>query len=178
MIPDEIRDGKHIDSQREPDASSKHRRARYPGVIIEVCYSQKGRCVSHLANEYILNTDGSVNAVVALYIDYKGSKKRLLLYGDRNTQPRMVRRSFKRPLLSRRCFVTSFPAPKKNSQGRCYCRALSIDYARELESVVGLKLRRNSQARKMKDKLRGKGKLNEGVEAAIFSRTLRQGIRR
>lgn len=74
--------------------------------------------------------------------------------------------------------MTSFPAPKKNSQGRCYCRALSIDYARELESVVGLKLRRNSQARKMKDKLRGKGKLNEGVEAAIFSRTLRQGIRR
>ncbi|KAJ5378466.1 hypothetical protein N7509_011585, partial [Penicillium cosmopolitanum] len=67
--------GKQIDSQREPDASSKHRRARYPGVIIEVCYSQKGRCVSHLADEYILNTDGSVNAVVALDIDYKGPKK-------------------------------------------------------------------------------------------------------
>ena len=74
--------------------------------------------------------------------------------------------------------MTSFPAPKKNSEGRCYCRALSIDYARELESVVGLKLRRNSQARKMKDQLRGKGKLNEGVEASIFPRTLRQGIRR
>lgn len=75
MIPDETGDGKQMFSRREPDASFKHRQARYPGVIIEVCYSQKGRCVSHLADEYILNTDGSVNAVVALDIDYQGSKK-------------------------------------------------------------------------------------------------------
>lgn len=42
---------------------------------MEVCYSQKRRRVSHLADEYILNTEGSVNAVIALDIDYKGSKK-------------------------------------------------------------------------------------------------------
>lgn len=77
-IPDVIRDGKQTYSQREPDASFKHRRARYPGVIIEVCYSQKRQRVSHLADEYILNTDGSVNAVVALDVDYKGSKKATL----------------------------------------------------------------------------------------------------
>ncbi|KAJ9483764.1 hypothetical protein VN97_g9621 [Penicillium thymicola] len=75
MIPDEIRDGKQSYSKREPDASFKHQQARYPGVIIEVCYSQKSQRVSHLADEYILNTDGSVNAVIALDIDYKGSKK-------------------------------------------------------------------------------------------------------
>ncbi|KAJ5843735.1 uncharacterized protein N7525_001476 [Penicillium rubens] len=75
MIPDEIRDGKQIYSKREPDASFKHRRARYPGVIIEVCYSYKSRQVSYLADEYILDTNGSVNAVVALDIDCKGSKK-------------------------------------------------------------------------------------------------------
>jgi hypothetical protein len=40
--------------------------------------------------------------------------------------------------------VTFFHAPKKNSEGRRYYRALSIFYARELESVVGLKLLRNS----------------------------------
>jgi hypothetical protein len=74
--------------------------------------------------------------------------------------------------------VTFFHAPKKNSEGRRYCRALSIVYARELESVVGLKLLRNSPARKRNDQLRGKEKLNEGVEAAIFARTLPQGIRK
>lgn len=75
MIPDGTRDGKQIYSRREPDASFKHRLARFPGVIIEVCYSQKNRRVSHLADEYILNTDGSVNAVVALDVDYEGSMK-------------------------------------------------------------------------------------------------------
>lgn len=75
MIPTETREGEQTYSKREPDASFTHRLARFPGVIIEVCYSQKSRCVSHLADEYILNTDGSVNAVVALDIDYKRSKK-------------------------------------------------------------------------------------------------------
>ncbi|KAJ5827624.1 hypothetical protein N7447_004387 [Penicillium robsamsonii] len=75
MIPGEIKDGKQSYSKREPDASFKHWRARYPGVIIEVCYSQKSQRVSHLADEYILNTDGIVNAVIALDVDYKGSKK-------------------------------------------------------------------------------------------------------
>lgn len=75
MIPDEIRDGKQTHSKREPDASSKHRRARYPGVIIGVCYSQKSQRVSHLAVEYILNTDGSVNVVIAFDVDYEWSKQ-------------------------------------------------------------------------------------------------------
>ncbi|KAJ5491961.1 hypothetical protein N7453_010058 [Penicillium expansum] len=74
MIPNEIKDGKQTFSKREPDTSFKHRRAHYPGVIIEVCYSQKSQRISHLADEYILNTDGSVNAVIALDVDYKGSK--------------------------------------------------------------------------------------------------------
>ena len=40
-IPDEIRNRKQIYSNREPDASFKHRRARYPGIIIKVYYLQK-----------------------------------------------------------------------------------------------------------------------------------------
>jgi hypothetical protein len=75
FIPEEIRDGKQKYIKREPDASFGHHRGRYPGVIVEVCYSQKSRRISHLADQYILNTDGSVNAVIALDIDYKGSKK-------------------------------------------------------------------------------------------------------
>lgn len=75
LIPEDTQDGKQIYSRREPDASFGHRQAHYPGVIVEVCYSQKCRRIFHLANEYILNTDGSVNAVIAFDIDYKGSKK-------------------------------------------------------------------------------------------------------
>ena len=75
LIPEDGPDGKQTYSRREPDASFGHRQAHYPGVIVEVCYSQKRRRVSHLADEYILNTEGSVNAVIALDIDYKGSKK-------------------------------------------------------------------------------------------------------
>lgn len=75
LIPEDTGDGRQIHSRREPDASFGHRQAHYPGVIVEVCYSQKSRRVSHLADEYILNTDGSVNAVIALDIDYRNSKR-------------------------------------------------------------------------------------------------------
>ncbi|KAF3006198.1 hypothetical protein E8E15_001556 [Penicillium rubens] len=75
LIPEDTQDGKRTYSRREPDASFGHRQALYPGVIVEVCYSQKSRRISGLADEYILNTDGSVNAVIALDIDYKGSSK-------------------------------------------------------------------------------------------------------
>lgn len=76
MISDELRDGKQTYSKGEPGASFKHRRARCRGVIIEVCYSQKSQHVSHLADdEYILNIDGSVNAVIAFNVDYKRSKQ-------------------------------------------------------------------------------------------------------
>jgi hypothetical protein len=78
LIPTEMVDGKQTYIRREPDASFKHRRARYPGVIIEVCYSQKSKEIPRLADEYILDTDGSVNAVIALDVDYTGSKKATL----------------------------------------------------------------------------------------------------
>ncbi|CAG8250476.1 unnamed protein product [Penicillium salamii] len=51
----------------------------YPGVIVEICYSQKSKRISHLVNDYILNTDGSVNVVIALDIDYKGSKRATMI---------------------------------------------------------------------------------------------------
>lgn len=75
LIPQDTGDGRQTYSRREPDASFGHRQAHYPGVIVEVCYSQKNRRVSHLADEYILNTDGSVNAVIAFDIDYRSSKR-------------------------------------------------------------------------------------------------------
>ena len=59
---------------RSPDATFRHQDAHWPGVIIEVSYSQKTRAIPHLADEYILETDGSVRVVVGLDIDYKTKK--------------------------------------------------------------------------------------------------------
>ncbi|KAJ5096708.1 hypothetical protein N7456_007429 [Penicillium angulare] len=78
IIPTEMADEKQTYARREPDASFKHRPARFPGVIIEMCYSQKSKAISRLADEYILDTDGSVNAVIGLDVDYIGSKKATL----------------------------------------------------------------------------------------------------
>ncbi|CAG8015642.1 unnamed protein product [Penicillium salamii] len=75
LIPEDVQDGKQTYSRREPDASFGHRQALYPGVIVEICYSQKSKRISHLADDYILNTAGSVNVVIALDIDYQGSKR-------------------------------------------------------------------------------------------------------
>lgn len=52
-----------------------HEDAKYPGVILEVCYSTKIRATTDLADNYILDTNGSVNAIIALNIEYRGSKE-------------------------------------------------------------------------------------------------------
>jgi hypothetical protein len=64
-------------SKYEPDASFWHDDAQYPGVIIEVAYSQKKTRLGRLAENYILDSDASVRAVVGLDIEYgkKGSRK-------------------------------------------------------------------------------------------------------
>lgn len=59
----------------EPDASFGHTEARFPGVVIEICYSQKRRAIRDLVDDYILCTDGSINAVVCLDIEYRKTKK-------------------------------------------------------------------------------------------------------
>jgi hypothetical protein len=74
-LPETTRDGKVEYIIREPDASFGHYKAQFPGVIIEICYSQKSREIRKIADDYILCTDGSVNAVVCLDIEYKNSKK-------------------------------------------------------------------------------------------------------
>ncbi|ORY12467.1 hypothetical protein BCR34DRAFT_563855 [Clohesyomyces aquaticus] len=68
-------------SKHEPDASFWHTDARYPGVIIEVAYSQKKNRLSRLAEDYLLDSNASVQAVVGLDIEYgkQGSRKATLL---------------------------------------------------------------------------------------------------
>src|SRR5579862_627336 len=69
-----------IKSKHEPDASFWHDDAQYPGIIIEVAYSQKRKRVGRLAEEYLLDSDASVQVVVGLDIEYgkEGSRKATL----------------------------------------------------------------------------------------------------
>ncbi|KAI9695105.1 MAG: hypothetical protein M1820_008909 [Bogoriella megaspora] len=69
-----------INSEYQPDASFWHSNARYPGVIIEVAYSQKKKRLGRLAENYLLDSNTSIRAVVGLDIDYgkKGSRKATL----------------------------------------------------------------------------------------------------
>jgi hypothetical protein len=72
-LQSENNDGQAI-IRRQPDAIFKHCDAHWPGVIIEVSYSQKTKAIPHLADDYILETNGSVRVVVGLDIDYKTKK--------------------------------------------------------------------------------------------------------
>ncbi|CAI6342366.1 unnamed protein product [Periconia digitata] len=67
-------------SKYEPDASFWHDDAKYPGVIIEIAYSQKRKRLYRLAESYLLDSDASVQVVVGLDIEYgkKGSREATL----------------------------------------------------------------------------------------------------
>jgi hypothetical protein len=62
-------------STREPDASFRHVDAEYPGVVIEVSYSQKRKDLPHLADSYLLGSDGSTRVFIGIDIEYRGSHK-------------------------------------------------------------------------------------------------------
>jgi hypothetical protein len=50
----------------------------YPGVVVEVSYSQKRRDLSRLADDYILGSDAEIRAVVGIDLDYRGGKRATL----------------------------------------------------------------------------------------------------
>lgn len=64
--------------RHDPDAQFRHSRAQYPGVVIEVSYSQKRHDLARLADDYILGSDGDIRIVVGLDVEYRGSKKATL----------------------------------------------------------------------------------------------------
>ena len=61
-------------SKYEPDTSFWHDDAQYPGIIVEVAYSQKKKILDRLAEDYLLDSDASVQVVVGLDIEC-GRKK-------------------------------------------------------------------------------------------------------
>jgi hypothetical protein len=67
--------GKH-----EPDASFTHIDAKYPGVVIEISYSQKRKDLPRLADDYILGSDARIRAVVGVDVDYRGKMATLSIW--------------------------------------------------------------------------------------------------
>jgi len=59
----------------QPDASFQHPEAQYPGVVLEVSYSQKKKDLPKLADDYILGSDADIRVVIGIDVEYKGSKK-------------------------------------------------------------------------------------------------------
>ncbi|KAL9616344.1 MAG: hypothetical protein Q9160_008787 [Pyrenula sp. 1 TL-2023] len=49
------------ESEHSPDASFQHNDAEYPGVIVEVGYSQKRKSLARLAEDYLLDSDTSLD---------------------------------------------------------------------------------------------------------------------
>ncbi|KAL9625738.1 MAG: hypothetical protein Q9160_000058 [Pyrenula sp. 1 TL-2023] len=75
------------DSKYEPDASFWHEDAQYPGIIIEVAYSQKKKSLDRLAENYLLDSDANVQVVVGLNIEYGPAKSRKATLSVWRAQP-------------------------------------------------------------------------------------------
>lgn len=58
-------------SRHNPDASFKHVKARFPGVVVEVSYSQKRKDLPRLADDYILGSNGNIRVVVGVDVGYR-----------------------------------------------------------------------------------------------------------
>jgi len=56
--------------QRHPDAQFQHKQAAFPGVVLEVSYSQDGKNLERLAWDYILHSNGDIKAVIGLDINH------------------------------------------------------------------------------------------------------------
>lgn len=56
------------------EAILQHDDALWPGVVIEVAYSQSSKDIPNLADDYVLETNGSVRVVVRLGIDSNTKK--------------------------------------------------------------------------------------------------------
>jgi hypothetical protein len=66
--------------KHSPDGSFKHVEAKYPGVVIEVSYSQKRKDLALLASDYIIGSRGSIKVVVGIDLEYTSKKATLAVW--------------------------------------------------------------------------------------------------
>jgi hypothetical protein len=68
------------DTKHSPDASFTHVQAKYPGIVIEVSYSQKRQDLPLLAYDYIIGSMGNIKVVVGIDLEYTGKKATLSVW--------------------------------------------------------------------------------------------------
>ena len=60
--------------KHDPDISYMHIESVWPGVVIEISYSQKKKDLPRLADDYIMGSVGNIKMVVGLDIEYRGTQ--------------------------------------------------------------------------------------------------------
>ena len=78
-------DGKKF--KHVPDIRFHHKDAAWPGVVIEVSYSQKRRSLIDLAENYLLASDGGIRVMVGIDLEYKKSKEASISIWRLKTSP-------------------------------------------------------------------------------------------
>lgn len=58
------------ESKYHPDASFGHDSVKYPGVVIEVAYSQKKSSLNSLADDYLVDSNGNIRVVICFKLPY------------------------------------------------------------------------------------------------------------
>ena len=66
------------ESKHCPDSAYKCNGSQYPHLVVEVSYSQKRHDLPYLADDYVVDSNGSIGVVIGLNIEYKGTKKAML----------------------------------------------------------------------------------------------------
>ncbi|KAH0829828.1 hypothetical protein FOPE_10504 [Fonsecaea pedrosoi] len=64
-----------IKNSHSPDGSFAYKGAKYPGIVIELAHSQPKEALQHLAEEYILGSDGNVHYVCGIKAAYRSGKQ-------------------------------------------------------------------------------------------------------
>jgi hypothetical protein len=70
----------HPYTTHSPDTSFQHSDAQYPGVVMEVSYSQKRKDLPHLARNYILGSKASIQVIIGVDLEYTGRKATLTVW--------------------------------------------------------------------------------------------------
>ena len=63
----------------DPDTQFLYNTAEYPGVVVEIAYSQSkkdsGKDLAKLADHYIVESSGNIKMVIGIAVDYRVTKK-------------------------------------------------------------------------------------------------------
>ncbi|KAH6712479.1 hypothetical protein BKA61DRAFT_692488 [Leptodontidium sp. MPI-SDFR-AT-0119] len=70
--------GTRVVHRREPDAQFQHRDAEYPGVVLEVSYSQDRKDLKKLAWDYIQYSNRGIKVAIGIDIKYSNTKEATL----------------------------------------------------------------------------------------------------